>query len=272
MRKVLRIVALSALAAVVALVVALQLKNPSHQRQWKTEYAVLAQAQVAGDQVTISNVRNFTYNADGSVRDPRYEDRTYDLSKLTTVWYGISHFFDYGLAHTFVSFGFEDGNYVTISIEARQEVSQTYSPLRGLLREYELIYVAADERDVVGVRSHVRDERVYLYQVIGAPEKAPRLFLAMLKIMNEIYEKPRFYNTLTDNCTTNILQHAERLSTLDLYLDYRALLPGYSDSLAYELGVIENGLSLPEVRARARIDPAAAAIDDPEFSRRIRKL
>ena len=97
-------------------------------------------------------------------------------------------------------------------------------------------------------------------------------FVAMLGIMNENYEKPRFYNTLTDNCTTDILRHAERLSVLDLYLDYRALLPGYSDSLAYELGLIENGLPLAEVRARARIDPAVTTIDDPEFSQKVRGL
>lgn len=245
-------------------------KQPSHHREWKVEYAVLPQAFFEGDQLTIHNLRNFTYDPDESVREVRYEDRTYDLSKLDSLWYGISHFFDYGLAHTFVSFGFQDGQYLTISVEARQAKGQSYHPLLGLLREYELIYLAADERDVIGVRTHVRHERVYLYEVKVETEKIRWLLLAMLETMNDIYKTPTFYNTLADNCTTNILQYAERLSFWDIYLDYRGLLPGYSDSLIYEMGRLDTTLPLVELRRKSRIDPAAATIDDPDFSNKIR--
>lgn len=245
-------------------------REPSHDRDWKAEHAVLPQAHFEGERLTVQKLRNFTYNADGSVREARYEDRTYDLSKLESLWYGISHFFGYGLAHTFVSFGFEDGRYLTVSVEARQSKDQSYHPLRGLLREYELIYLAADERDVIGVRTHVRRERVYLYQVEVGTEKIRWLLSAMLGTMNALYRAPAFYNTLADNCTTNILQYAERLSFWDIYLDYRGLLPGYSDSLIYEIGRLDTTVPLEELRRRSRVDPAAAPIDDPDFSQKIR--
>jgi hypothetical protein len=247
-------------------------KKPSHHREWKAEYAVLPRANFEGDRLIVNDLRNFSYNSDGSVREARYENRTYDLSKLESLWYGISHFFDYGLAHTFVSFGFQDGQYLTISVEARQAKGQSYHPLRGLLREYELIYLAADERDVIGVRTHVRRERVYLYEVEVETEKIRWLLSGMLGTMNALYRRPAFYNTLLDNCTTNILEYAERLSFWDIYFDYRGLLPGYSDSLIYEIGRLDTTLPLEELRRESRIDPAATSINDPDFSNKIRKV
>ncbi len=272
MRKLGRFVLYFVLIGLGVLIVGVFARQPSHDRDWKTEFAVLPQAVFEDEQLTIHDLRNFTYNPDLSVREARYEDRTYDLAKLESLWYGISHFFDYGLAHTFVSFGFQDGQYLTISVEARQAKGQSYSPLRGILRAYELIYLATDERDVIGVRTHMRGERVYLYDVKVETEKMRRLLFAMLGTMNEIYETPAFYDTLADNCTNNILQHAERLSFWDIYLDYRSLLPGYSDALIYEIGALDTSVPLEELRSESRIDPAVTAIDDPEFSRKIRGL
>jgi hypothetical protein len=272
MRKLGRFALFFVLVGLGVLILGVFAKQPSHERDWKTEYAVLPQAFFQSEKLTIHDLRNFTYNPDGSVREAHYEDRTYDLSKLEGLWYGISHFFDYGLAHTFVSFGFRDGQYLTISVEARQAEGQSYHPLRGLLREYELIYLATDERDVIGVRTHVRGERVHLYEVKVETEKMRRLLFAMLGTMNEIYQAPTFYDTLADNCTTNILQHAERLSVWDIYLDYRGLLPGYSDSLIYEIGAFDTSVPLEDLRRKSRIDPAVTDIDDPQFSRKIRGL
>jgi hypothetical protein len=122
------------------------------------------------------------------------------------------------------------------------------------------------------VRTHVRGERVHLYEVKVETEKMRRLLFAMLGTMNEIYQAPTFYDTLADNCTTNILQHAERLSVWDIYLDYRGLLPGYSDSLIYEIGAFDTSVPLEDLRRKSRIDPAVTDIDDPQFSRKIRGL
>lgn len=258
--------------ALVLLALFVRLRTPSHEGDWQATHAVLPYAEIEGDLLTVRNLRNFAYGADGEVREIRYEDRGYDLAALDSLWYGLSHFASFGLAHSFLSFGFADGGYLALSVEARLEKHQTYHPLLGLLRTYELIYVAADERDVVGVRTHVRHEEVLLYQIRVPPATAKQLLLVMLGTMNEIHDRPRFYNTLLDNCTTNILQHAEQLTRWDLFTDYRVILPGYSDGLAYQLGAIANDLPLAVARDRARIDPESVRLDDPAFSRAIRRL
>ena len=245
-------------------------RSPSHERNWKADFAVLPKAEFAVDSVTIRNIRSFTYAGDGAVRRADYHDGTFDVSALTGVWYGISHFSGYGMAHTFLSFGFEGGRYVTISVEARLAAGQSYDPIAGLFRNYEIMYVVGDERDIIGLRSHIRAERVYLYELAVEELDAKELFLGMLENVNEIYRQPRFYNTLTDNCLTNLLRYVRGLSWFERFFDYRVLLPGFSDGLAYRLGIIDNGRPLEAVRARARIDPAGFAIGDPEFSLRIR--
>ena len=261
----------AAVFGMAVLVVPVAFTHPSHDRDWKTEFVVLPKVAFAGDSMTIKNIRNFSYAADETVREASYYDGTYDLSTLTSIWYGISHFSGYGLAHTFLSFGFAGGKYLTISIEARQEVGESYHPLEGLLRRYEIMYVVADERDVIGLRTHVRGEKVYLYEINVGKKAATDVFLGMLGNVNEIYRNPRFYNTLTDNCTTNLLKYSRGLSWFDRMFNYRILLPGYSDELAYELGIIANDRPLADVRARARISPDGFAITDPMFSLKIRQ-
>lgn len=258
-------------AFVVAVLMAFFLfRSPSHERDWKADFALLPQAEFTGDSVTIRNIRNFAYADDGTVRRADYYDGTFDISALTGVWYGISHFSGFGMAHTFLSFGFEGGRYVTISVEARLTAGQSYDPIAGLFRKYELMYLVGDERDIIGLRSHIRSERVYLYKVTVEEQVAKDVFLGMLNSVNAIYRQPRFYNTLTDNCMTNLLRYVRGLSWFERFFDYRVLLPGYSDGLAYRLGIIDNDRPLEAVRARARIDPAGFGVGDPEFSLRIR--
>ena len=254
MKRRARTLAVLAVGAIAMATLVVELRTPSQEGDWQAVHAVLPRAEIEGERLTIRNLRNFTYDDDGAVSEARHEDRSYDLSGLESLWYGLSHFAPLGLAHSFLSFGFADGRYLALSVEARLETHQTYSPLLGLMRAYELIYVAADERDVIGLRSHVRDEDVLLYEIEVPPERAKELLLIMLATMNELHDRPRFYDTLLDNCTTNILQHAERLSRWDLLTDYRVLLPGYSDGLAYELGAIAGDRPFEEVRERARIE------------------
>ena len=263
---------LLAVGAPVALLAgSLLLKSPSHERAWKQEYAELPSVDIAGDRVAVTKVRDFSYGDDGTVIEARYHDTTVLLSNLASVWYGISHFEDFGLAHTFLSFGFADGRYLVISVEARQEMGESYGPLKGLMRNYELIYVVGEERDIIGLRTHVRKERVLLYELALSATRARRLFLQMLENIDRIYRQPAFYNTLTDNCTTNIVKNAERISTLQKLFDYRILLPGYSDGLAVDIGAIATDLPLDELRESARLDPRGIALDAPDFSTRIRR-
>lgn len=245
---------------------------PSHDREWKTEYRVLPSVAFDGDSFTIHGIRHFSYRPDGGIDQIRYYDRTFDMKRLSSAWYGISHFHDHGLAHTFLSFGFDDGRYLTLSVEARQEAGESYHPLSGLLRKYELIYVLGDERDIIGLRTHIRRERVYLYELKISMAIARRVLADMLAIANDIHDHPRFYNTLTDNCTTNIVDQVRNLSGLRKLINYhRILLPGDSDALAYDLGLIRTDLPLSALRERSLLDPAACALHDSEFSRKIRR-
>ena len=245
-------------------------KSPSHDRQWKTEYKVLPSVGFDDGRVTVKNVRNFAYSPEGGVKKARYSDRTFDIDDLESAWYGISHFAEGGLAHTFLSFGFKDGQYVTVSVEARQEVGESYHPVTGLLRNYELAYIVGDERDIIGLRTHIRKEKVYLYRLTIQPETARRVFREMLEIAEDIQRTPRFYNTLFDNCTTNLLDRAEGLSFFERYLDYRVLLPGYSDELAYEKGVIRTDIPLEKLREDSLLVSGRCEIDAKDFSTGIR--
>ena len=249
---------------------AMILRTPSHDRDWKLEYQRLPKAVVEGDEVRIEGVRDFSYDPKGQISKAAYLDQTYRLSELESLWYGISHFGSFGLAHTFVSFGFADGRHLAISIEARQAAGQNYNPFLGLFGAYELIVVAGTERDIVGLRSHVRGERVLLYKVNIPKPRARDLFLAMLGRMNDIERAPEFYHTITDNCAVAIWRYSNRISAFQRYTNPKLLLPGFSDEVAYELGLIFNGIDIERLRRKALVDPGRSSLDDPLFSEKIR--
>ena len=264
--------AILVLAAVLAgLAGYLLLKAPRHDRDWKQEYARLPTVERAADRVTVRNVRDFAYDKDGAIAEARYHDVTASFGDLTSAWYGIAHFTDYGLAHTFLSFGFSDGRYLVFSVEARQEVGEDYGVIGGLLRNYELVYVVGSERDIIGLRTHFRKNRVLLYKLSLNAARRRALFEDMLDSVAAIQARPSFYNTLTDNCTTNIVEHADELSAIQRFFDYRILFPGYSDGLALEIGAISTSLPLDRLRAASRLEPQGIALDDPDYSARIRR-
>ncbi len=254
-----------------AIVVGVMLfRSPSHVGDWKTEYARLPTVVVDGDQVKIDDLRDFRYNADGTIRKANWRNDRFDLSTVDSLWYGISHFADYGLAHTFLSFGFSDGRYLVISIEARQENGQSYHPVRGLFRSYELAYILADERDVIGVRTHFRKERLLLHRIIIDNSDIRRLLEALLIDAANVKAEAAFYNTLTDNCTTSILKYVKQISLLQRLFDYRVVLPGFSDKIAHGLGLLGDE-PLEDIRARATIDPTGIDVEAADFSQAIRR-
>jgi hypothetical protein len=251
--------------------VSLTTQKPSNDRDWIPEHKVLAHAEFAGDQVTIHNVRNaefFTY------RDciVKHYDKTYDLSKIRSVDFIVVPFSEVrAVAHTLLSFGFEGGDHVGISVEVRLENGEGYDPALGAFGQFELIYVIADERDLIPVRVEHRDVDVYIYPSTAPPEMARKLFVDMLKRANQLYEHPEFYDTLGNNCTTNIVRHINAIAPGKVPYDYRVLLPGYADKLAYDLGLIDNRLPFEEVKRRARVNGAVLKYKDhPQFSTKIR--
>ena len=244
----------------------------SNDRDWQPEVAVTPYATINGDLVTIHNLRNFAYRTETDFT-PRWETRTYDLSKLDSVDLIAVYWAGKAIAHIMVSFGFAGKDYLAVSIETRKEKGESYSTLAGFFRQYELYYVVADERDVVGVRTTYRQpqEDVYIYRVKGPLKNARRVFLDYLKGMNELHKRPSYYNTLTTNCTTSILMHT-RMNPESPPMSWKILLSGYVPDYLYELGRLDTTHSFVELERLSRVNERAhAAGADAAFSRRIRE-
>jgi uncharacterized protein DUF4105 len=245
---------------------------PRNDREWQPEVAVLAYADVHGDQMTMHNIRNFDYRSETDFT-PRYYDKTFDLNALDSADLIASYWMGDAIAHIMLSFGFRGRDYLTISIETRKERSETYSTLAGFFKEYELYYVVADERDLIRVRTNYRKdppENVYLYRTTAPPENVRRLFLSYIQEINSLKEHPEFYNTLTTNCTTNIWMHT-KVNQQHLPLNWKILASGYVPLLLYETGRLDTRLPFEQLRQRSHINEAAhAANDAPDFSQRIR--
>ncbi len=257
-----------AIAAYLALVV---LVRPSNDRDWSPDTERTATAVINQDFVDIANVRNANYRSTTDY-DVRWENRRYDLRKLESVWFVVEPFSDWrGPAHTFLSFGFANGEYIAISVEIRKEKGESFSPVGGLLRQYELIYVIGDEHDLIGLRANYRHDDVYLYKMRATPEQVRELFVSMLERTNQVAANPEFYNTLTNTCTTNIVEHINSMVPDRIPLSYKTLLPAYSDELAFDLGLIDTALSRDTFRAAHKINEMAKRhANDTDFSTAIR--
>ena len=246
--------------------------EPSHERDWAPEVARLPRATVAGDLVTLHDIRNFAYRTETDFT-PGYYDRTLDLRRLDALDLVTSYWMGPAIAHVFLSFGFGD-DHVAVSVEARKERGEGYSSVQGFFKRYELIYMVGDERDLIRVRTNYRrdpPEDVYLYRTRGPAENARRVFLDYVRAINELYERPRFYDTLTTNCTTTILFHT-RVNPGHLPLSWKVLLSGHAAEYAYDNGRLDTSLPFEELRRRSRINAAAVPADRaPDFSRRIRE-
>ncbi|MEQ8210017.1 MAG: DUF4105 domain-containing protein [Lacipirellulaceae bacterium] len=275
------------LASLVGCQSAAKVMAPSNVRNWAPEQAVLPYAEFSGDEVTVRNVRHCQYFGGAEVaeqEDPtgeefivNYDDRTYKLSDLQAVDFFMVPFEGMPrLAHTMLSFEFapEKGprEHLTVSVETRKEVGESYAAWKGSARQYELMYVVADERDVIKVRTHFRNENVYLYRTKATPEQAQRLFVDVMSRANELAAHPEFYDTLSNNCTTNLVRHINRIHPNRIKYDYHVLLPGYSDELAYKEGLIEKQGSFAETKARAYINARAWSVAEHEdYSTAIRR-
>lgn len=254
-----------------AVVVWWRLIPPSNERDWQADVARVPTAEIDGDLVTVHDIRNFDYRGENDFTE-NWDARTFDLSKLQ----GLDMFFSYwgspSIAHTILSWDFGDGWHLAVSIETRKEVGEEYSAVRGFFRQYELIYVAADERDVIRLRPNVRGEEVYLYRLNVPLERARAMLLDYLEEMNRLAERPRWYNALAQNCTTTIRMHTRHIAPERPPFDWRILVNGYADRMLYERGLLDTSIPFEELRARSRINERSLAADrDPAYSERIRQ-
>jgi len=248
--------------------------EPRNDRDWVAENAVLPRATIEGDVVTVHDVRNLAYRTETDFT-PAYDDRRYELSRLEGVDLVATYWMGPAVAHIFLSFAFEGGEHLAVSIETRKEKGEGYSTVKGFFRQYELYYVVADERDLIRLRTNYRKdppEQVYVYRLKGDKAAARRVFMDYVESINALAEKPRFYNSLTTNCTTTIWMHS-LINAGHVPFSWKILASGYVPQYLYEQGrLVDGGLPFAELQQRALVNPRAQQADTaPDFSTRIRQ-
>lgn len=260
------------LGAFVALIVVVKLvRTPRSDRDWVPDQARMVTVTFSGDSVHIKDMRD----ADPHTRAPAWIDHSYDLSAIDSAWLVVAPFSEKwrGPAHTFVTFSFGPGTYLSVSVEGRFEVGEKYGILTGALDKFEMIYVVGTEHDLIGRRVEESQGPVYLYPVNSTPEMLRRYLTGMLSRADSLRTHPEFYNTFTNNCTSNLLDHVDPDRQKDLPKGFLTIQPGYADQVAERLGLLADHSGIDVIRARYRInDRGKAAIDSADFSRRIRMV
>ena len=230
--------------------------HATNQRLWQTDVQKLAYADVAGDFVTVYNIRNFSYRSEFDYQ-PNYYDKTLDLNKLEGVDLLAVYWMGPAIAHIMLTFDFGEKNQLAISIEARKEVGEGFSTIKGFFRQYELVYIVADENDVVKLRTHYRhnpEEQVYRYRLKMKKDNAKRLFLEYIKNINAVYKTPVFYNTLFTNCTT-VIWLQNKVNPNRLPFSWKILLSGYVPEYLYESNGLDQQLPFSKLRDQAYVNP-----------------
>ena len=240
--------------------------RPSNDRVWGANYQLLPTAEIVGDQVTIRNIRYSIYR---SAKDytTRYYDQTFDLSQIRTVdlitapFYGVP-----SIAHVEASFGFADGRHIAVSIEARYEEGESYDALGAVTNQFELIYVVADERDLIRLYTQINKNDVFLYRLKMTPEEVHKVFEGVLARANKLADKPEFYHAVTNNCATNLIAHINAARPGTIPRDFRARLPGRIDKLLFDRGLLQNATAdFKTTRENARINWLAEKFGDIEY-------
>ena len=246
--------------------------KPPKTRDWQPDVAQTAWTERNGDKITIHNLRNFDYRPGSPPQpEPRWETKVVDLSDLQAVDLFINFWGSTLICHPIVSFQFGPTEHVAISVETRMAEGQSYSTIRGFFKQFALIYIVADERDVVRVRTNYRHEQLYLYRTSIGSVRARALFLDYLRTVDAMHQRPRFYNAVTSNCTTNVRTHTAATTSNPAPWDWRMLVNGTVDELVYERGGLASHLPFAELKEKSLIDARAQAADQAaDFSERIR--
>lgn len=241
---------------------------PSDTRDWAPEYAIPATVTEDGPLITIHHIRDFSYRSESEVT-PHYYDATFRLDALDTVDLVTSYWSGDAIAHIFLTFGFLDGRHLAISIETRRQQRFQYSTIAGFFHHFELIYVVADERDLIGVRTDIRRERVYLYRLQIAPGPRQALFLSYMHELDRLAQHPAWYNTLTDNCTTGALTRA-KVSPIVKY-NWRSIVSGHAAEYAYDRGLLNTSMPFAVLKEKSLIVRPEGSVIDSNYSEEIRQ-
>lgn len=250
--------------------------QPSNQRDWEYGMETLPHITIDGDVVNVQHIRDFRWSVDAP-QSSDYIDRSFDVERLERVWFveepfTMAPFYGFeGVAHTYFVFDFQDQSPVAISVESRRERGEGYDSIRGVFNEYELIYIWGTEQDLTGRRAVLEKNQLYMYPLVGSMDSARQLFLDLAVVSQQLETQPRFYNTLTSNCTNELAKVANEAQPGAIPPNIALIFPGYADNFLYDLGFIPHDAPLDTVRQRYAItDVVAATIDQPDFSRVLR--
>ncbi len=245
--------------------------TPSGDKDWAPDVTRVSHGEIQGDRLIMYNVRNFRYTDEDNFTT-RWETREYDLEKLQNLDIFLSYWASDHITHTIMSWDFGEDNHLAISIETRKDKSQSYSAVQGFFKQFELIYIAADERDVIRLRTNYLKERVYYYR-LNVSKEASRAFLEnYLEEMERLSHVPEFYNALTRNCTTTIHLHSRAVGRQETTaFDWRLILNGHVDELLYDRSVISRDMAFDVLRKASRIDLYMQKYGVEGFSRKLRE-
>jgi hypothetical protein len=249
-----------------------QTLQPTNNKNWAVDVAQISHGDIQNDKLTMYNVRNFAYTTETEF-EQRWETREYNLDKLQGMDIFLSYWASEHIAHTIMSWAFSDGQHLAISIETRKDKTQKYSAVKGFFKQFELSYIAADEKDIIELRTNYRKERVYVYRLLGTKERARALLEQYIKEMNSLLDKPLFYNALTHNCTTTIHLNANAINPGgSLPLDWRLIASGHVDEMLYDHGVVRQDVSFAALRRLNRIDLKMQKYQGSDYSGTLRKI
>lgn len=242
---------------------------PSNNRNWTADNKKTAWAEFNDNKVTVHNIRNCHYRSTTDF-DVAYYDKTFDLSELQGADFFIIYWGSPKIAHTIMSFAFEGDQYLDISIETRKEEGEGYSAIKGFFKQFELVYVVGDERDLIQLRTTFRKETVYLYRFNAKPDMVRKVLLDYLDCINRLHERPEWYNALTQNCTTSIRGHTAPYAHGKFH--WKMIINGYLDTLLYDRKAVDTSLPFEKLKELSCInEKALEAGDSPDFSRLIRQ-
>lgn len=247
-----------------------QTLTPTHNKDWAPDVSQISHGRIDGDLLTMYGVRNFDYEGVQSFHE-HWETRTYNLSNLQGIDIFLSYWDSEHIAHTILSWDFGEGVHLPISIETRKDKTQEFSSIKGFFKQYEIAYIAADERDIIRLRTNYRKERVYLYKLKVSKNDALALLKEYLAKMNSLFTTPEFYNALTHNCTTTIHIHTNAIRDDKPPLDWRLIASGHVDKLLYDRGVTRTDLPFIDLRTASRVDLMMQQEDKENFSTTMRE-
>lgn len=248
-------------------------RKPSHDRDWEMDQKILPEISFSDSEVDIKNMRDFKYSSETDY-EISYYDKNIDINHIESLDYIIEPFSDFDWpAHTMFSFWLNNWEHIIISAEIRKEKWESFSPIKWIMRDYEIVYMIGSETDFVKLRANYRKDDVIMYPIKTTQEKIQKLFISMLERADELSKKAEFYNTITQNCTTSILSHVNELREEKIPWSLEALLPSNSDKVIYELWLINTQLTLPEARKYYQINDLSEQFgDDKNYSDKIRKI